>query len=117
MKIFLSALEQQATAYAKKGKPVVDLLLEQGIKMKYNLMSYYYIRNKEDLACKIRDNSEEILIDSGAHSFQFGAKVDFEKYTRQYAEFIKRFDRDTCIARSPKCEVCPLTMYCKEFTL
>lgn len=27
------------------------------------------------------------------------------------------FGRDTCIARSPKCEVCPLTMYCKEFTL
>ena len=39
MKIFLSALEQQATAYAKKGKPVVDLLLEQGIKMKYNLIA------------------------------------------------------------------------------
>ena len=97
MKIFLSALEQQATAYAKKGKAVVDLLLEQGIKMKWNLMSYYYIRNKEELACKIRDNSEEVLIDSGAHSIQFGAKVDFEKYTRQYAEFITRFDRDNVI--------------------
>ena len=25
------------------------------------------------------------------------------------------FGRDTCTARNPKCSVCPLSMYCKEF--
>ena len=27
------------------------------------------------------------------------------------------FGRDCCIARSPKCDECPLTMFCKEFNL
>lgn len=45
----------------------------------------------------IRDNSEEILIDSGAHSFQKGVKVDWLKYTQQYAEFIKKFDKPNVI--------------------
>jgi len=34
-----------------------------------------------------------LLVDSGAHSFQKGLKVDWEKYTDEYAEFIKMFDR------------------------
>lgn len=37
------------------------------------------------------------MIDSGAHSFQFGAKVDFEQYTREYAEFIKKFDKPNVV--------------------
>lgn len=91
MKIFLSALEN---ATANGGKPIACSLNEKGIKLKWNLMSYYYIRKqKETLANYIRDNSENILIDSGAHSFQFGAKVNFLEYTKEYAEFIKKFDR------------------------
>lgn len=96
MKIFLSALEN-AIASGKGGKPVAQLMTEQGIKMKYNLMSYYYIKGKQELATYIRDNSEEILIDSGAHSFQKGKKVDWVEYTKQYAEFIKKFDRPKVI--------------------
>ena len=84
MKIFLSAIETGNEKSIEK--------LVKDVKMKYNLMSYYYIRNKKDLAKKIRNNSELILIDSGAHSFQFGAKVNFLEYTKQYAEFIKEFD-------------------------
>lgn len=49
------------------------------------------------LAEFIRDNSEEILIDSGAHSFQKGKKVNWDDYTKEYAEFIKRFDRSNVI--------------------
>lgn len=93
MKIFLSSLENSACG---KGKPdLVYYLLQDGIKMKWNLMSYYYLRSEKNFeqACVIRDNSEAIMIDSGAHTFQFGAKVDFVEYTKQYAEFIKRFDR------------------------
>lgn len=88
MKIFLSGVEQ---GWSPDG---VDRLIESGVKLHWNLMSYYYIRaDMEEFAERVRDNSELILIDSGAHSFQFGKKVDFETYTQEYADFIKRFDR------------------------
>lgn len=92
MKVFLSALEN-SQASGKGSTPVARLMVDSGIKMKYNLMSYYYIKNKIELANFIRDNTEEILIDSGAHSFQKGKKVDWDTYTQQYANFIKEFDR------------------------
>ncbi len=91
MKVFLSALENGSTCY-ESGKPLAHYFVESGIKMKWNLMSYYYIRNQLPIAYYIRDHSEEILIDSGAHSFQKGKKVDWVEYTKKYAEFIKQFD-------------------------
>lgn len=60
-------------------------------------MSFYYIKNKKELAEYIRDRSELIEIDSGAHSFQKGKKVDWVEYTKQYAEFIKEFDKPNVI--------------------
>ena len=65
--------------------------------MKYNLMSYYYVKGNHELAEYIRNHSEEILIDSGAHSFQKGKKVDWVQYTKDYAEFIKQFDRPNVV--------------------
>ena len=96
MKIFLSAIEN-AQACGKNAKSIAELLVENKIKMNYNLMSYFYIKNKIKLAEFIRDNSKEILIDSGAHSFQKGKKVDWVEYTRKYAEFIKNFDRPNVV--------------------
>ena len=96
MKVFLSALENAQMA-GPNALPVAKVLVEKGIKMEYNLMSYYYIKNKKDLARFIRDNTKEILIDSGAHSFQKGKKVDWVEYTKQYAQFIKKFDRSNVI--------------------
>lgn len=96
MKVFLSALENGSTCYNSK-KSLAQFLLENNVKFKYNLMSYYYIKNKSELAELIRDNSEEILIDSGAHSFQKGKKVDWVEYTKQYGEFIKQFDRPNVV--------------------
>lgn len=97
MKVFLSALENGSACYDSK----VDLayyLKEQGVNFKWNLMSYFYIqKNKRALAEFIRDNSEEILIDSGAHSFQKGKKVDWVTYTHEYAEFIRKFDRPNVV--------------------
>lgn len=89
MKIFLSAIEGQ--------KRLPRLFAEKGQKMKWNLMSYFAIRKARENAEFIRDNSEEILIDSGAHSFQKGKKVDWEKYTIEFAEFIKEFDRPNVV--------------------
>lgn len=93
MKIFLSAIENQRDSKANGGTHAVKLLVDHGVKMKWNLMSYYYLRKNMAVAEMVRDNSEEILIDSGAHSFQKGVHVKWEEYTEQYAEFIKHFDR------------------------
>ena len=102
MKVFLSALENAQTCIKDENGVCIDLaryLVEQGVKLKWNLCSYYYCRGrgKQELAEFIRDNSELMLIDSGAHSFQKGVKVDWEKFTDEYAEFIKTFDRDNVL--------------------
>ena len=66
--------------------------------MLWNLMSYYYIKKgQEKEAVFIRDNSKLVMIDSGAHSFQFGKKEDWLKYTQEYADFIKRFDAENVV--------------------
>lgn len=81
MKIFLSALENSRT---------FDLF-----KMKYNLMSYYYItKNRKDFIDNVIKYSDLILIDSGAHSFQKGKKVNWVEYTKEYAKWIKENDTD-----------------------
>lgn len=85
MKVFLSAIEtNQNVPYSFKS-------------MKYNLMSYFYIKSKIELAEYIRDHSELIIIDSGAHSFQKGKQVNWAEYTKQYAEFIKQFDKPNVV--------------------
>lgn len=97
MKIFLSGLESNTTFFDDCWLNRLD---EMPFKLKWNLCSYFYARGNTGKAKKaqiIRDNSELMLIDSGAHSFQKGVKhgrnIDWEKYTREYADFIKKFDR------------------------
>lgn len=92
MKIFLSAVEGSSP---RKG---LEKLIEENYCFKYNLMSYYCIRNNNYEFAKImRDKSELIMIDSGAHSFQHGKKVDWEEYTKEYARFIKEFDKPNVV--------------------
>ena len=92
MKIHLSAVEKGLS------DKMIDAILQTEKKLLYNLMSYYYIKgDMGGVVERIRDVSESILIDSGAHSFQFGKKVNWEEYTKKYAEFIKSFDRDNVI--------------------
>lgn len=97
MKIFLSAIENTTSSKNAGVLNMAEYIVDKGIKMKWNLMSYYYVKKRKGLAEFIRDNSEEILIDSGAHSFQKGTKVDWDSYTKEYANFIKDFDRDNVI--------------------
>lgn len=80
MKIFLSALESF-------GIPICDHFGQQ---LKWNLMSFYHLKQpvfERVLAC-----SDEMLIDSGAHSFQKGKTVDWVEYTKKYAAWIKEND-------------------------
>lgn len=85
MKVFLSALENGG--YSE--------YINQNIeKYHYNLMSYYYIRKGAPAYKDIIKKSKEILIDSGAHSFQHGARVDWEEFTKDYADWIHKVDED-----------------------
>ena len=88
MKIFLSALEASPEFYE------IDKNIE---KYNYNLMSYFYMKNKPEVAERIREKSNKIMVDSGAHSFQKGKKVDWIQYTKNYANFIKQFDRPNVV--------------------
>lgn len=97
MKIFLSAIENTTSSKNAGVVNMAELIVKKGIRMKYNLMSFFYIKQRMQLATFIRDNTDEILIDSGAHSFQKGKKVDWLEYTKKYTEFIKEFDRPNVI--------------------
>jgi hypothetical protein len=82
MKIFLSALETNSC----------DGVVKRIGALKWNLCSYYYIRKCLGNYELILNHSENTMVDSGAHSFQYGIKVDWEKYTHEYAAFIKKYD-------------------------
>lgn len=80
MKIFLSSLENSTVRLSEIGP------------MKYNLISYYYGRNRPERTKAIMANSELIMIDSGAHTFQKGTKLDWVGYTEEYADWIRKHD-------------------------
>lgn len=81
MKVFLSGLEASGE---------FEDINRRIAQYKWILCSYYYLR--QDIFKKILNKSELMLIDSGAHSFQKGKKVDWVEYTKQYAEWIKQND-------------------------
>jgi hypothetical protein len=83
VKVFLSGLEASGE-FEEINKRIP--------KYKYILCSFYYLR--QDVFEKILLKSDLMLIDSGAHSFQKGKKVDWLDYTRKYAQWIKENDCD-----------------------
>lgn len=91
LNIFLSAVEQGPQ------KESCSELMEGKTPFLWNLMSYYYLRKDIPYAEMVRDNSQLVLIDSGAHSFQKGTKVKWDEYTKEYADFIKAFDKDNVV--------------------
>lgn len=93
MKIFASGFE----GLKSEGVYFSEYCLEKSIPLRNILMSYYYARNHMGNAIRIRDNSDLVLIDSGAHSFQFGKKVSFDEYTQEYARFIREYDKKNVV--------------------
>ena len=87
MKIYLAASETQAFIdYAKK---------HPKLKPYNHLFSYFYTRQKTKLNnyLTLQPRIQNILIDSGAHTFHTAQNANFETYTYQYAEFIKQTDK------------------------
>lgn len=88
MKIYLSASETQAFInYVKQHKH---------FKPYYHLFSYFYTRQKTKLDnyLTLQPRIKAILIDSGAHTFHTAQNANFTEYTYQYAEFIRKTDKD-----------------------
>ena len=65
-----------------------------GDNCEYGLMSFFYLKNNQEKFDKMSQKINHILIDSGAHSFQHGLKVDWDAYTRDFADFIARNTND-----------------------
>ena len=82
MKIFLSGMESTYHKVFPEGR---DLL--------WTLLSYYSIRRNMENSMELIRRSKEIMIDSGAHSFQKGVMVPWEEYTREYAAWIRAIDQ------------------------
>jgi len=57
--------------------------------LEHGLISFFYLKTEENLEL-VLSKCKTLLVDSGAHSFQHGVKIDFDEYTREYMEFIKK---------------------------
>lgn len=81
MKVFLSGNSSDALTSIKNEK------------IKYYLYSFYYF---DPITFKIALDitTKELLIDSGAHTFQSGAKTNYFDFCDKYCEFIKKYDCD-----------------------
>lgn len=91
MKIFLAASESNC---------ILDYIESHPSMTVYNhLFSYYYTRNKSVLERYIKLNKRfnNILIDSGAHTFHTAKNIDFKAYTEEYASFIRATDKPNVV--------------------
>lgn len=91
MKVFLSAVDAGAN------KQAVAQMMDEGMRFRYNLISYYYSRGDVPHAERVRDFSALLMVDSGAHTLQKNARVKWLEYTRAYARFIREFDRPNVV--------------------
>lgn len=77
MQLYMATMENNGT------------LVHSG-KCDFGLMSFFYLKNNQEKFDRMSQSLNHILIDSGAHSFQHGLKVDWETYTQDFADFIAR---------------------------
>lgn len=90
MRVFLSGMEAETSH-------IFDELERTGQTIPSALMSYYYIKSNPDAFNRCLKLSDEMIIDSGAHSFQEGKRVDWVNYTKEYAQWIKNNDCDKIV--------------------
>ena len=86
MKVFLSGFDTSVSN-------VLDIVKTSNTQIPFALASFYHIQKSNYNNFKTTlEHCDEMLIDSGAHSFQKGKKVPWEEYTDKYAKFIKEHD-------------------------
>lgn len=88
MKVFLSGFDTNIGN-------ALQVVKANNTRIPFALASFYYIqKGAYDNFKTTLEHCDEMLIDSGAHSFQKGKKVPWEEYTDKYAQFIKEHDCD-----------------------
>ena len=88
MKVFLSGFDTSVDN-------VLRTVETSNTQIPFALASFYHIQKSGYKNFKTTlEHCDEMLIDSGAHSFQKGKKVPWEEYTDKYAQFIKEHDCD-----------------------
>lgn len=88
MKVFLSGFDTSVDN-------VLRTVETSNTQIPFALASFYHIQKSGYKNFKTTlEHCDEMLIDSGAHSFQKGKQVPWEEYTDKYAQFIKEHDCD-----------------------
>ena len=90
-KIFLASID----IHSKYLLPLFNRLNQ----LYFNLFSFYYLNSpkaKENYL-KVTNKSINTLVDSGAHSFQKGTKVNYDKFLKEYINFIEKTDNPKCL--------------------
>ena len=87
MKIFLSGIDAD-----KKRFKYVDARID---KYYYMLMSFFYLN--QEIFDKVCNKSDEVLIDSGAHTLQQNSTRNFDSFLERYISFIKKNDNPKVI--------------------
>ena len=91
MRIFLSAMENTQAFNCLRH------IQQQGYHIHDALISYYYLEKGKPKPHEwqlIFDNCDNLMVDSGAHSFQVGKTVDWYAYTERYAQWVADHDSD-----------------------
>ncbi len=86
MKIFLAGMDNNHNLW-------YNLMCQNKLPKIYGLFSYYYLSNKKHHFKLFSNGFEEVLIDSGAHTFHTARNVDFNKYTLKYANWIDKYSK------------------------
>jgi hypothetical protein len=90
MRIFLSGIEGQDLKTWEKIDPSYEL--------GWVLTSYFYAQGlKAQQLDTIIDRSSLLMVDSGAHSFQKGKRVEWDDYTQRYGKWIEQHDSDKIV--------------------
>lgn len=80
MQVYMAGIEGQSKNLGRLPDNYID----------FALSSYFYLGERKNVLDLLYKKCNHILIDSGAHSFQHGKKVDLNTFIDKYISFIRR---------------------------
>lgn len=81
MQVYMATLENSLYVYENMPDNYI----------KYGLVSYFYMKDNDETFELVLSKCQYVLVDSGAHSFQHGLKVDFDEFTNRYMKFVQKW--------------------------